>query len=321
MNRSILLLLALAVALAGCAEKTTTPPANDADDGGATSDGTTDDQGEEAPRQATFTAAEYSFSGPDAVAAGWVTLTLDNVGAEWHEMVLLPIPEGKTFADFQAMLDADMGMDSEGSADDTNMTGHAGDNLTGDDNMTGDAGDDEEPPVGGIGAIIGGAQNTVTMKLAEGGYIIACWIPAPDGAPHAFKGMIAQLNVTAAPANAEPTGEDVTITVEDGNATISPAFTPGNHTVKAVNPGTDAESDGSGVQFVKLDEGVTAREFGAYFMDEANATGPPPGRPWGGLTYLPAGETAFFEVDLVPGDYAILSIDHGFRAIAEFTVA
>ena len=52
----------------------------------------------------TFTAAEYSFQGPDTLAAGLTTLRLVNHGKELHHASIFKLAEGKTLADFQAAM-------------------------------------------------------------------------------------------------------------------------------------------------------------------------------------------------------------------------
>lgn len=305
MTRTIVVVLALVVAAAGCAE--TTPPPGGGDDlpGGGSTGG-----GDEPRRAATITAVDYAFAGvPAGVAAGWVTFTLKNDGDEPHELYIASLGD-MTFGEFQDLVREDM----EG--------GESGEDA-GDGNAT-DGADDEEapeegPPVPGVGGIHPDLERSATIRLEEGAYVLACWIPSPDGTPHAFKGMLAQLNVTAAEANPTPSGEDTTITIAEGNVTIAPAFTSGAHTVKAVNTGADPGEDFLGLQFVKLDANATGQDFIDAFGP--NATGPPPGQAWGGLTGLPGGETAWFEVDLPAGRYAILSFDRVPRVVTTFTVA
>lgn len=298
------LLLALVVALAGCAEKT--PPADPPASGGSTDDG---DDTETPPtatpvRAATFMAADYTFTGPANVSAGWVTFTLENTGSEPHELYISSLG-GQTFEEFQDLLQEDMAsMGDENATEEGPM----------DENAT-----EEGPPEPGIGGIHPGMERSATVKLAPGGYVLACWIPSPDGVPHAFKGMVAELTVTAAAENPTPTGEDTTITIADGNVTIAPAFTAGAHTVKVVNSGTDASEDFLGLQFVQLDGNATPADFIAAFGPDAS--GPPPGKAWGGLTGVAGGKSAWFTVDLPAGRYAILSFDHEPRSVAEFTVA
>lgn len=290
MSRPILVLvLACAVALAGCAAQKTDAPAGQSG----------------APRSATFTAADYSFDGPDALGAGWVTVTFTNAGTELHEMFVSALPEGKTYADFEAAMALDMGDD--GDENDTESD-EAWDALEGGHLTT------------GIGAVASGVTMEVTFQAAPGTYVLQCWIPAPDGTPHAFKGMHAALNVTGSAAGAMPTESDVTLTFAEGNLTIEPAFDAGVHTVKAVNANAGTgEADATGLQFIQLEGNATWMDFLAAF--EPNATGPPPGTAWGGLSLLPGGQTAFFEVDLAPGRYVILSFGEEVAALAEFTVA
>lgn len=315
MTRSILVLvLACAVALAGCAQQKTEPPAGD--DGGSTADGGTGTDAQEAPRTATYVGADYAISGPAKLAAGWVDVTFRNDGREPHEVFVSRLAEGKTYADFQALMRAEM--DENMAEGNMSMEGDTEDM----DDMSGEM----DPwdaidggPVTSVGAVGGGMRNHVRMRLAPGNYVLQCWIPSPDGTPHAMKGMVASLEVVGAAGGTEPTGAEVTLTYSGDALAVEPAFTEGRSLVKAVNTNTGTGEEGAtGLQFVQLEGNATAEEFFAAF--EPNATGPPPGTAWGGLALLPAGATAYFDIDLEPGRYVIVSFAEMPTVLHEFEI-
>jgi len=53
--------------------------------------------------------------------------------------------------------------------------------------------------IGQISLAAGEEGDLVLQNLPAGVYTLACFFPAPDGAPHAAHGMISQIEVTAAP--------------------------------------------------------------------------------------------------------------------------
>ena len=50
----------------------------------------------------TYTAREYAFSGPDEIAAGWISVKLMNQGEDLHQLQFIKLPDGKTAKDFTA---------------------------------------------------------------------------------------------------------------------------------------------------------------------------------------------------------------------------
>ena len=100
----------------------------------------------------------------DFTATDAIVLNFTNSGEEPHEAILMQLPEG---ADPMGLLD--------GSIDMSQVTF-----------------------LGGIFDIAPGASADLTMiDLPEGTYTLICFIPGPDGAPHAAHGMIQQFNVVA----------------------------------------------------------------------------------------------------------------------------
>jgi hypothetical protein len=121
-------------------------------------------------RVVNFDAAEYSYTLPDMLAAGQVTLVMRNVGKETHHAQLLKLNTGVTLEQFTGAL-----QQGEGPA-------LALVSLT-----------------GGTGALDPGPNSEeVTLDLQPGMYVVVCFIAGPDGIPHVAKGMLKPLQVTAA---------------------------------------------------------------------------------------------------------------------------
>ena len=249
-----------------------------------------------APAVVTITARDYAFDAPDSIAAGVTTLHLVNRGPDLHHVALIKLAKGKSSADFYAMMKSQK--------------------------------PDAPPPswiseVAGPNAPAPGKQSNVTLDLAPGQYMLVCFIPAPDGTPHAMKGMVHALTVAAGKSSAVMPKSDVTMTLDEFRFGFDRPISAGSHTIRVKNVGAQSHE----VELVKLAPGKTAQQM-VEWVDKRN--GPPPGLPMGGVVGLRSGAEAQFSADFEPGTYALIcffpdSKDgkphfvHGM--IKEFTVA
>ena len=127
--------------------------------------------------EVVYTGKEYAFEGPVEIAGGLTRVTLQNDGAMDHHAMFFRFNDDKSMADLPAAAAQGLGgLFAIGASH------------------------------GGPGSVGGGEQSTVIMDLTEGNYVILCVIPDDDGIPHAMKGMLLPLTVTAPAATpAEPT--------------------------------------------------------------------------------------------------------------------
>lgn len=115
-----------------------------------------------------ITAVEYAFEGvPETVPAGSTALGFSNEGDAAHELVVFRLVDGKTLDDFLS--------------------------LEGEDDPRVDEIVDEE--VGGTFSEPGGEVTYANLELAPGTYVLACFVPGPEGKSHAEHGMTAQFTV------------------------------------------------------------------------------------------------------------------------------
>lgn len=116
----------------------------------------------------TVRLVDYGIELPKGVTvkAGVQTWKIVNDGPEAHEMAVMRLAPGKTMADVEAYL--------------KNPTGPM-----------------PVIPAGGAQGLSKGRYEYVEFDLAEGQYILLCFIPSPthQGAPHAMLGMVRPLNV------------------------------------------------------------------------------------------------------------------------------
>ena len=110
--------------------------------------------------------SDYKFTVP-ALTAGAHTVHYVNDGPKTHEIQLVRLNEGATVESFMASM----------------------------------APDSKTPPpgvfLGGPGALSSGGDNYWTVTLEPGRYLLLCFVPDPDGTPHAMKGMVQELTIPA----------------------------------------------------------------------------------------------------------------------------
>lgn len=224
------------------------------------------------PQEVTITASDFAFQLPAApIHSGLTTIRLVNQGQEIHHVTLIHLTGGKTMADFMAAL-ANPGPPPEW--------------------MVAMGGPNGAPP---------GGEANATLILEPGSYVLACFIPSPDGVPHMAKGMSLGLEVQPAdaPAAAVPAG-DIGLTLMEYSFALSQTPTAGTHTFTVTNQGKEAHE----VVLVQLAPGVTMDQAVAWF--EGGEQGPPPVAPVGGLSGMNPGQVQNFTADLAPGTYGLI---------------
>ena len=121
-----------------------------------------------ATHTATVHAKDFSFEAPDSIPSGWTTFHLINDGPNFHHIQLVRLDSGKTLQDLDAA------MKNPGP-----------------------------PPrwavfVGGPNAPSPNSSVDATLNLQPGNYAMLCMVDIPGHVPHAAKGMVRPLTVTAA---------------------------------------------------------------------------------------------------------------------------
>lgn len=224
------------------------------------------------PQVATFTATDFSFTGPDTIAPGMTEVRMVNAGTQHHHLILGHIGEGKTVADVMEALAKDP------TAEPAWLSWR-----------------------GGAGAVLAGDTSAAVSDLAPGRYVAFCFLPdATDGGkPHLMKGMVKEIIVAGTASTAAPpvvTGE-----IHLTDFAFSPTtLTAGTHTLKVVNDGQQTHE----IALARLDDGATAESFLAAMAP--GAKGPPPGKPMGGNGAISPGQSNYLTVTLTPGTYLLL---------------
>jgi hypothetical protein len=227
-----------------------------------------------APATMTVHAKNYTYDIPDTIVGGVVTINLINDGPppEAHHLNIVRVLGDYTSKDFAAEM----------------KTGAwpAWAKAMGGPNVS----------------TVEGQPSVATVELKPGRYIALCFVPGADLVPHVMKGMMKDFVVKAADAAAPVAtmpNADITIKLADYNFEVTPALTAGNHAIRVENSAAQDHE----VVMVKLDAGKTPDDV-LKFVETMK--GPPPGQFVGGVSGMSNGAVNVFNVNLTPGDYALI---------------
>ena len=230
-------------------------------------------------QQATFSASDYRFEGPDRIPAGQTTVRLRNRGKEPHQLQLLKLDDGKSPADLSNAL------------------------ATGNGSVPSWA-----KQMGGPNGVQPGHASEATLYLEPGSYVIICGIPGKQHQSHAELGMQKALRVMDTdPAPAEFEGNFHMAMFEYEFVVVQP-LRKGRHTFYVINRGSLSHQ----ASLVRLNPGASADDVLAA-LDQGNSTRLP-GTLVGGMSGLEPGRDGMFVADLTPGRYAIMCLFSGRHA-------
>ena len=276
-----LLLLAACSSDAGTA--TTGNPVSAASTSSSSSESSSSSSTAAAPTtRVQLTGKEYSYaadsvngaapSGDITVPAGPVEVVLNNAGTEEHQATIVRLNDGVSLQQFAAA----------GASD---PTGAAAFKLL--------------TAFGGPNATPAGALNGSTQVLTQpGNYLFACFIPGPDGVPHAAKGMILPFTVTP-PASTQTLTASSTVGANEFSFKVPDKVKSGQ--LALTNNGTQAHE----LAVYKLADGKTINDA-RTFLSTPNPSGPPPYSPNGGIGPIAPGTTATTTINLDKGSYLFI---------------
>lgn len=226
------------------------------------------------PTALEFVASDYSFTGPETLSSGLVTIRLTNQGHEPHHGQLLRLNDGVSLEEFMSTLQQD---EQQAQA------------LVSIE--------------GGPGLIDPNGVAEVRVDLAPGTYLLACFVPSPDGVPHLAKGMLKPLQVVgyASAASASEPQVSASLTARDFAFEMPAELAAGRATYKVTNLGPQPHEVG----VIKLAPGATLQDALAFYSAPG---GPQPFQSIGGINGLGAGNSGFMTLDLQPGSYAAVCL-------------
>jgi hypothetical protein len=236
----------------------------------------------------TVKAGEYTYILSGSPKAGWVQMNFKNIGVEDHMIDMFKLKPGTTSAQLKTAV-----LSSDQNAFQAIAPPGAG------------------PTVYGAPAPLSPQSSTTTMtKLAAGTYGIACFIPAPDGSPHAAHGMYKILKISGKSSATPPTDGVTNVTVADSGVTAPPSGLPAHGWIKVTNNASVARS----LSLAKyasdsatFDQATTY--YNAFFSSRKVPAGQAPATLDGGIGGLAKGGSGYFQVDLEQGRYALVSVN------------
>lgn len=292
---------------------------------GAALDAQSAPPGAEADRQTSaaavvdIVAEDYAFSAPDEILSGWTTIRFQNEGTEPHFVLVTRLPEGITVDDYETDLSSvfnrvwyqvrDEGLDQEQAMAD----------LFG-------ALPEWFPAVqfvGGTGITAPERVAETTLNLEPGNYVLECYIKTADGEFHYMEGMIRPLAVRETRSDATPPEADIRITLSNFEMDVEGEMTPGRHTVEVHVAENPEEGFGHNVHVARLESDTDIDQLVQWMnaFDLGGLRSPGPATFLGGAQLMPAGNTAYFTVDLEPGRHLFFSEYTGHLGVLrEFTV-
>ena len=251
---------------------------------GVASGGQSDDSAEGADNVLRITASEYEFAVEGELEAGTVSIAVDNVGDEFHEVAVGRLLDGHTVDDVRAALET--------------------------------ADEDTDDPLEGIveeNGVLGGVQAPGTAYTITGGdvvagdYVLVCFIPNSEGIPHHSLGMVTGITVGEGDVSDVPE-PDVTYTINDDGLDGPSRLDAGETSIEIVNDSSTSRE----ISLFKIRAGNTVKDVVTFF--ESADEGPPDfaGGPLDFLAFLfDAGPDRTITVDLTEGQWAIQTPDPG----------
>jgi uncharacterized cupredoxin-like copper-binding protein len=232
------------------------------------------------PTVVTISATDFAFGAPDTIPAGLTTFRLVNTGKEPHQAVIFAAP-GKSFAELETAA-VPKGSELQWFQAFVAM----------------------RPTFpGSPGVVVGPDTVVTTSSLAPGNYLIACFVPSPDGKWHVQKGMFRRLVVTPAPSGATAAAEpksDITVTLSDYTFAASGPVTAGTHTIRVENSGPQLHE----LTIERLAPGKTLADWQRWAA--GGMKGPPVTMPVGGFAGPDSGKVGWLTVTFTPGSYLFL---------------
>ncbi len=221
------------------------------------------------PEGVAYIAKDYSYTGPDTLAAGWQKITLVNQGSELHEAQFIRLEDGKTVNDLVKAIEGGQDLPTWAKF------------------------------YGGPNAPLPGQSSTAITYLDPGNYAIICEVPDDaDGKPHALHGMVKAIKVVKGDSERQP-HSSFSINAVDFKYTFKGQVKAGQQMIRFNNYGTERHQ----AFLIKLAPGTTVQDWLAAFANHSDKL---PGMPYGGSTGIEPGMSSYIVTDLQPGTYGVV---------------
>jgi hypothetical protein len=168
--------------------------------------------------------------------------------------------------------------------------------------------------MGGPGITAAGYSSETTVHLSEGLYIAECYVKDENGEFHSYNGMLETLEVTGETSKEREPKATMDVSISSGQGIQNPeSVRPGKHTfaIHFDDQSIYSHLVGHNVQLVRFDDG-----YDQALLDELQSwidwsapqgfiDNSPEGTTFmGGAMEMTEGSTAYYTVNLKPGDYA-----------------
>jgi hypothetical protein len=228
--------------------------------------------------------SHMSFTVTGRPHAGLVAMRFVNRGHVAHEVDLAQMKKGVHLSDVRAALHS-----PKGEAAAAKLLVHPERSITGPDLLS------------------AGKAETVYAPLHAGRYIVVCFLPGPDGMPHALMGMISAMHVLPASGRVTAPHTAGTVRINDHKIVLPKGFKNGG-TFKVTNTGTRAHN----LTLGRLRARTTLQTMFGCVGQAFAANKPIDGCPgWfvGGISDLAPGHSAYLRIAFPRGHYGYLSSD------------
>lgn len=263
---------------------------------------------EEPPAYIQVSTKSMEFFAPDTISSGWNTFVYKNLSTEPHFILLDKYPEGVTI---------------ENTISEVAPAFEEGMKLIMEEkNEEAMAAFGKLPEwfanvvfSGGTGLISPRSTAVSTVHLEPGYYIMECYVRMPDGRFHTSMGMARELIVLEEDSGMSPPEASVEISLSsEGGITWSGSPVPGKN-IFSVTYGDQIVHEnfvGHDINLVRMEEGSDLEALEAW-INWATPKGlmsssAPPGFTFlGGTNDAPRGSVLYFEAELEPGSYVLIS--------------
>jgi len=247
------------------------------------------------------------FICPDTISSGWNTFYYDNRSNDTHFFLLDKYPEGKSIKDAEK----EVGPVFQKGMDLINQ-GKAQEGFEAFNSLP--AWFFEVVFVGGSGLLSPNKSSLTTLKLDPGYYLMECYVKMPNGTFHSSMGMTKALIVSDEKSEYMPPQAQVKIDISSTDGIVYTG-TPdkGKQVISVYFKDQIAHENfvGHDLNLVKYNDGADLEVLESWlnWADPSGLISPAPeGFLFlGGVNDLPAGSTGYFETDLAPGNYALVS--------------
>lgn len=246
------------------------------------------------------------FQMQDTIASGWNTFKYDNLANETHFFRFVKLPEGITLKNFIEEVDPvfEEGMDlinagkpEEGFAAFGKMPEWFS----------------KAVPSGGSGLISPKSSAISTLYLEPGLHSVECYVKMPNGKFHSTMGMVKEVYVSESKSEQRPPIASDTITIKEDGFHFNPDIRTGKHTfmVNIESQKLHENFATTDVHLVKLGDNANMNKLEAWMVwydPKGFITPVPAGLNFmGGYNDDNEGSVGYFEVDLKPGNYALIA--------------